>query len=555
MGSYQSNIHNLKVGTIYYVRAYATNETGTVYGEQKTVITKDGLPTVETNPEATSTALTINAGGTVIDNGGFAVTERGICYSATNSEPTISNAFVASGKGNGAFNVAIAGLSASTKYYLRAYATNENGTAYGKVISIITKDGTASVTLSEITNITALTASATVTINDAGNATLQSCGICWSINPNPSKEDNSVASSGKALNTAYPCNMSELQPNTIYYVRGYATTDVTTAYSEQKTFTTTSGLPTITTSSTTATSTSITSGGEITDDGGYNIIARGVCYSTTNSTPTIEDSYTTAGIGTGAFISVITSVTVSTTYYVRAYATNSIGTGYGDAIAITTGNGLPMVTTTAISKNGSAFLSGGYVSDDGGSAVTERGICYGNFPHPDLSATYSHTSDGAGTGYYTSTISAISGVIYLRAYATNVNGTTYGEEISIDLDYLSLPSFTFNDKTYRVAPNAPNTMTWDQAITYCNGLALYGYSDWRMPSREELYQMYVLRSSIGDFITTRTGSVNNYSNEYWSDASGSLGGTIYYYFVDFNSGLEGSRYGGTCSVRPIRIEK
>ena len=487
VGSYQSNIHNLKVGTIYYVRAYATNETGTVYGEQKQITTKDGLPTIETNPDATSTALTINAGGKVIDNGGFAVTERGVCYSATNSEPTISDAFVISGKGNGSFNVAIAGLNASTKYYLRAYATNGNGTAYGEVISIITKDGTASVTLGEITNITALTASATVLVTDAGNATLQSCGICWSINPNPSKEDNSVASSGKALNTAYPCNMSELQPNTTYYVRGYATTDVTTAYSEQKTFTTKSGLPTITTSSTTATSTNITSGGEITDDGGYNIIARGVCYSTNNSTPTIEDSYTTAGIGMGSFSSIITNVTVSTTYYVRAYATNSITTGYGDVITITTGDGLPIVITTPVGENvtETTAISGGQVTDDGGFIVTARGVCWSTLPYPTINDN--KTVDGNGIGYYSSTITEIdwnsSNIYYVRSYATNQNGTTYGEQVTITketYEYTQLPIVEYGGYIYHIYPDM-GSMTWADANTACANLDFAGYHDWILP--------------------------------------------------------------------------
>ena len=541
LGSYQGNIRNLQVGSTYYVRAYATNETGTVYGEQKMVITKNGLPIVETNSQATSTALTINAGGKVIDNGGFAVSERGICYSSTNSEPTRTDVFVTSGQGNGEFNVSITGLNASTKYYLRAYATNENGTAYGAVVTITTTNGQASVSTGQVSSITALSASGSVTITNAGGATLQTCGICYSTMPNPTISDSTITG-GTQLNTAYTCNMTNLTPNTTYYVRGFATTNIATSYGQQLTFTTATGLPVLTTTEVTATSTTINASGDITSDGGYNITARGFCYSTTTSTPTLSDEFTTAGIGIGSFSSVISGVPASTTYYVRAYATNSIGTGYGDAIAITTGNGLPVVTTTEITKNGSTFLSGGYVSDDGGYAVTERGICYGNFPHPDLSATYSHTSDGAGTGYYTSTISSFSGIIYLRAYATNANGTTYGEEISIDLDYLSLPTFVYDGHTYRVAPDAPNSMYWNEANNYCNGLELYGYSDWRLPTKDELYQIYVRRAQLA-----------SYHISYWSSSSN--GG--YHYYVNFENGEIICDFNGgrTRYVRPIRVEE
>ena len=418
LGSYQGNIRNLQVGSTYYVRAYATNETGTVYGEQRMVTTKNGLPIVETNLQATSTALIINAGGKVIDSGGFNVTDRGICYSVTNTEPTITDNFVSGGKGNGSYNVSITELTPNTSYNVRAYAINENGTSYGIVISVKTKDG----------------------------------------------------------------------------------------------------MPVVSTSETTTTSTTISSGGNITSDGGYNITARGVCYSSNNSNPTIEDSYTTSGIGTGSFTTTITNIDVSTTYYVRAYATNSITTGYGDVVIVTTGDGLPSVSTTAITMNGNTFLSGGNITDDGGFPILERGICYGQLPHPDLSVTYIHTTDGIGTGYYTSIIESWeSGVVYVRAYATNEKGTSYGNEVSIDRSYLALPTFSYDGQTYKVAPDPGGYISWEAANSYCENLTLYGYNDWRMPTIDELETMYRLRESIKGFATDyqyQYGVSSNHQNVY-----------------------------------------
>lgn len=560
IGEFTSALNNLQENTTYYVRSYATNSMSTVYGEQKKITTLDGLATViTTNSTTTATSMVINC--EVTDDSGYTVTERGICYSAINSEPSIDDSKKANGKGKGTYSVSVSELTASTIYYVRAYAINEYGVAYSSTLYVTTLDGVASISILSIDNVTALTASGNIKVTNTNGGILKSCGLCWSTNSAPTVADSKTEAGGSLLNTTYQCNMSGLTPNTTYYVRGFATTDITTAYSEPKIFRTHDGLPIVTTTTTTATSTNISSGGTISSNGGYSITARGVCYSTNNSTPTIIDNYTTAGVGTGIFSSVITSVSVNTTYYVRAYATNSIGTGYGEVVSVTTGNGLPTITTTNITKNGKTFLSGGNVTDDGGSTVLERGICYGTFPHPDLSTTYSHTSDGTGTGYYTSTIgSSVRGIVYVRAYATNANGTSYGNEVSVDLDYLSLPTFIYNEKIYRVAPNAPNTMLWGDANTYCYGLYLYGYSDWRLPDRDELHQMYALRASIGGFVTTSTytaiagcSKCYSYPYRYWSGTSS--GGC--HYFVGFDSGAEGCTIANELyyNVRPIREEK
>jgi uncharacterized protein (TIGR02145 family) len=95
-------------------------------------------------------------------------------------------------------------------------------------------------------------------------------------------------------------------------------------------------LPVITTISVTnITEYAATSGGNITDAGGAAITEKGVCWSS-GLTPTIADSKTTEGRGAGSFTSNITSLNPTTKYYVRAYATNSAGTGYGSAISFTT---------------------------------------------------------------------------------------------------------------------------------------------------------------------------------------------------------------------------
>ena len=95
-------------------------------------------------------------------------------------------------------------------------------------------------------------------------------------------------------------------------------------------------LATITTTSISETTViSSTSGGNITSDGGLAITMRGVCWSV-NHNPTIADSRTTDGTGLGTFTSNITGLTSNTIYYIRAYATNNVGTAYGNEVSTTT---------------------------------------------------------------------------------------------------------------------------------------------------------------------------------------------------------------------------
>ena len=96
------------------------------------------------------------------------------------------------------------------------------------------------------------------------------------------------------------------------------------------------GMPTVTTTAiSNIDKTTASGGGNVTADGGSTVTARGICWSTSQN-PTISDSYTTDGTGTGSFTSVMTGLTGNTTYYVRAYATNSAGTAYGEQVSFTT---------------------------------------------------------------------------------------------------------------------------------------------------------------------------------------------------------------------------
>lgn len=176
--------------------------------------------------------------------------------------------------------------------------------------------------------------------------------------------------------------------------------------------------------------TTSTSGGDITSDGNTLITERGVCWST-SSNSTVSGLKTSDGIGIGQFVSNITGLEAGLTYYVRAYAVNSVGIAYGDEVSFTTNNAqrASLSTTSLTSITATKALSGGNISTDNGATITARGVCWGTGVNPTISG--SHTTDGTGKGSFISSLTGLSPVTsyYVRAYATNSEGTSYGNEI------------------------------------------------------------------------------------------------------------------------------
>ena len=163
-------------------------------------------------------------------------------------------------------------------------------------------------------------------------------GICYSTTANPNPNTNTRKPSGSGEGN-YTFSMTGLASNTTYYVRAYCISSAGITYGNEMSFTTAStSTPTVTTGSATdITSTGATVGGNVTDAGCPALTERGVCYSTSNTTPTVSDTKkAAAAAGAGEYTVSLTDLTAGTTYYVRAYATNSAGTVYGDVITITT---------------------------------------------------------------------------------------------------------------------------------------------------------------------------------------------------------------------------
>jgi hypothetical protein len=331
ISGFSVNISGLLPQQNYYCRPYVRTTSGIIYGEMKTFNTVAlAVPIVSSTSAISSITMTSAvSGGTILSSGGSTITDKGVCWS-TSSLPTILNAKTSNGSGNSSFVSSLTGLLLNTTYYVRAYATSIAGTGYGPQLQFTTANANAStVSTSTASSITVSSAIVSGNVSSAGGGTVSARGICWSTLAAPTISNSTITvGSGTGSFTA---TLTGLNFNQIYYARAFATNQAGTAYGNQISFTTLNILlPTVTTNIVSAVlTTSAVSGGNISSDGGGVITSRGVCWSSSTTSPTIANSKTIDGSGLGSFSSSITNLITKTTYYVRAYATNQAGTSYG----------------------------------------------------------------------------------------------------------------------------------------------------------------------------------------------------------------------------------
>ncbi len=327
-------------------------------------------------------------------------------------------------------------ISAVTKYGQESSTSDNFVGENGKVTNtpLISSSGKIfqlpDVQTISVDNITTNSAIFNGNIIDNGGLNITQSGFCWNTVSNPTIADQIHI--GYDQEGEYSANITGFDYNTEYFVKAYAKNAKGVSYGDEVSFMTlTAGLPEISTNEVTnIAGTTATCGGNVTSDGGIPVTAQGVCWSTSQN-PTIADSHTTDGSGTGSFTSSITGLIPGTTYYVRAYVTNSEGTSYGNQVIFTSGTIPPTISTySASSITSNSAISGGNVSSDGGTNVTSRGVCWSTSQNPTTND--SHTTDGMGTGSFTSNITSLSpgATYYARAYATNSVGTNYGNQIT-----------------------------------------------------------------------------------------------------------------------------
>jgi uncharacterized repeat protein (TIGR02543 family) len=366
----------------------------------------------------------------VTDQGGAEVKSRGIAYGESGGAMDT----VYCGSGVGGFSADLNNLRPNTMYVYEAFAKNAGGFGTSGKVTFTTLDNLVpTVKTGEVRDVEATAATCGGNVTDDGGASVTERGVCWSVSHSPTVS-GSHASAGEGLGE-YTCEMTGLTANTTYYVRAYARNSKGVAYGEEKDFVTLEGVLAVvaTDDVTDITQTTAKCGGEVSDDGGTAVTERGVVWSSSHN-PTIANHKVSAGEGMGTFTCDITGLSVHTKYYVRAYAINSKGTAYGDEVSFTTLAAdpvLPVVSTGSVTgiTAGSARGSGN-VTDAGGAIITERGLCWSTDHNPTVNGH--KVTAGTGVGEFTATMSSLTANTryYMKAYAVNSVGTSYGEEVA-----------------------------------------------------------------------------------------------------------------------------
>jgi uncharacterized protein (TIGR02145 family) len=460
-GVFVSALSGLECSTTYFVRAYASNSAGTSYGAQVEFITSScntNLPTVLTTEISGITANSAVSGGEVSDEGVSAVNARGICWN-TSANPTISNHPTSDGDGMGSFISSISGLSPATLYYVRAYATNAEGTAYGIERQFTTEEGSGGgavtdidgneyntvqicdqVWMAENLRVTRYSDGTDILLieDDAawGDKAIKAQAYCWYDNT-LSYGDNygAIYTWAGAMNGDNPSSMNPSGVQGACPDGWHIPSDA-----EWKTLEMCLGMSAVEANQ---------SLGRGTDEGGKLKETGTEHWADPNTGATNSSGFTARGAGerylTGTFRNLGSSTNFwtsteqnSSQAWVRELGNRNSQIGrsyteerYGFSVrCVEDGEVMTLPTViTAIVDNitRTTAEAGGNVTNNGGSSVS-RGVCWSTSPDPDLDDVV--ISNGEGTGTYTSPISGLvcETTYYVRAYATNATGTAYGEQ-------------------------------------------------------------------------------------------------------------------------------
>lgn len=338
-GRFEIPVHVKKLKNHYYLliscdslrqreQVYISDATiGTRYWDIDTIFFSGRMiPVLSVTSVSDITTTSANCKAMIDSDGNGPILEEGFVYD-TIKYPTLANHVLSLSSDYFTFSATIS-IEPDKHYYVRAFARNSEGVGYSAPFSFNSASVLPQVATSQVTEISSNSVVCGGEVLDSGGTKVIARGLCWSTSSSPTIQ-NSHIEIGTGVG-AFTATVSNLQPNTTYQIRAYAQNECGIAYGDIQLFTTLSGLPVVTTGNVQSVSSDMAEVlSQVVDDCGFPVIRRGVCFSTLQH-PTISALHTDDGCGIGSFSSHLTDLTSGTRYYYRAYATNGMGTVYGE---------------------------------------------------------------------------------------------------------------------------------------------------------------------------------------------------------------------------------
>ena len=247
--------------------------------------------------------------------------------------------------------------------------------------------------------------------------------------------------------------------------------------------------------------------GSVTDDGGVDVISRGVCWST-NVNPTIDNAMSMgASSGIGNFECEIKGLEPNTTYYVKAYATNSVGISYGEQKEFVTLEKeylIEVITNEISNVTQTTAQCGGNIKYEGEETIEARGVCWSTSPEPTIDDFC--TVDGSGVGGFISNMTGLTDntLYYVKAYAKVDDVVTYGEQKTFTtVKDVYAPDGNIGDYEY-VDLGLPSGLKWATHNVGASSPEKYGnYFSWGETSPKNEYNT---SSTMGVQMTDFSGN-------------------------------------------------
>ena len=540
-GTYSVDVNNLIKGSTYYIRFFYIINGVQYLSPQVQSFTAIILPTIATNTITNITKNAVTTGITITNVGNVDIAAAGLCYSKTNTIPTLADSLKTlanTGVLSGIYPIYLSNLSFNTVYYVRSYYTVNGLTYYGNVQNFTTLQNIPQVQTDTAINITNNSATINFSITNETALNITAAGIAYSSsNTSPTTASGYVAHSSTGnLAGNYSLTLSSLSANTIYYYRAYINYNGTIYYGATKMFSSNPNLPTITTNTTTSiTQTTALASVNIANTSNVNIAEIGFCCSKINNIPTIVDSIITlpnTGNLTGNYTINVTNLSTNTLYYIRGYIKYNNAIYYGNVQNFTTLAILPQVSTNGVTNIANTSATANIsISNPNGLSITAAGVAYSSSNSTPTTANgyFSLNSVGNLAGNYTIWLSSLSAntTYYARAYI-NYNGTIYYGAVQTFTTLQNPPTITTN----AVTSITNTTATGNINISNPNGLSIAAagivYSN--INNIPTISDNFIAHSSVGNLAGNYTINLSSLiaNTTYYVRAYINYNGTIYY---------------------------